>query len=260
MRLKNIYYFSFLLVIIFTCCYIASSRYIASEIIENFEIIDDVDFYIITMRGEDRMKNIETQIEKLKEKNFNTKNVHLLDAVVGKNLDMDEMVKNGVLVPNNKPSTPYVDLSSDPEIRKREVGCYLSHMKIYETVLHGGKEGYSVVFEDDFGLDDNFLQVLDETLTKIRNIDFDFLFLGINGNLGEHIVDNIYNIPDGISSGMHGYLINNKSAAKILDKLKYIDTTIDIEIFNKGKAKELIVYRIDPLIVNYIGLRSGIQI
>ena len=41
--------------------------------------------------------------------------------------------------------------------------------------------------------------------------------------------------------------------------MKYIDTVLDKEYFDKGKAKELIVYRLDPLIVNTAGFSSDIR-
>lgn len=237
--------------IIFTCYNI--------PVTENFDVIDDIDFYVITMRGEDRMKNIEAQKAKLSENNFSTKNFHIIDAIVGLNLDLDQLIKDGVLDP-----AATLNVDPDPVQRRktnqREVGCYLSHLKAFETIANKNLDGgYSVIFEDDFDLLDNFLPILDETLVKMKNIDFDLLFLGIIGYNGEQVVDNIYNIHNGDSWGAHGYLVNNKSAAKILDKMKYIDTVLDKEIFDKGKAKELIVYRIDPLIVETVGLSSGIR-
>lgn len=251
MKYSHIIFILLLLAIILICYNI--------PVIENFDIIDDIDFYVITMGGEDRMKNIETQKEMLSENNFSTKNFHIIDAIVGKNLDLEQLIKDGVL-------DPAAGLNQDPDpvqrqkTNQREVGCYLSHLKAFETIAAKNLDsGYSVIFEDDFKILDNFLPILDETLVKIKNIDFDLLFLGIIGYNGEQVVDNIYNIHNGESWGAHGYLVNNKSAAKILDRLKYIDTVLDKEIFDKGKAKELIVYRIDPLIVDTVGLSSGIR-
>lgn len=252
MRIQTIFFVISLLLIIFIC------SYIIKNVIENFDVVENVDFYIITMRGEDRMKNIEEQKEKLKENNFNTKNFYIIDAVAGKTLDLDQLIKDGKLDQNS-------GLNGDPdpvkrnEIRQREVGCYLSHMKALETIKGKDSDGYSIIFEDDFNLLDDFLKILDETLVKIKNIDFDILFLGIIGYTGENVLDNIYNIHNSDSWGAHGYLVNNRSAGKILDKIKYIDTVLDKEIFDKGKAKELVVYRLDPLIVGTVGLYSGIR-
>jgi GR25 family glycosyltransferase involved in LPS biosynthesis len=252
MKFQEVLFIISLLLIIFIC------SYIINYVIENFEVVENVDFYVISMRGEDRMKNIEEQKDKLKENNFDTKNFNIIDAVVGKTLDLDQLIQEGKLDPNAG-----LNGDSDPErrkeIQKREVGCYLSHMKTLETIQGKDSDGYSIIFEDDFNLSDDFLKILDETLVKIKNIDFDLLFLGIIGYTGENILDNIYNIHNGDSWGAHGYLVNNKSAGKVLDKIKYIDTVLDKEIFDKGKAKELIVYRLDPMIVSTVGLYSGIR-
>lgn len=252
MKLQNIFFVISLLLIIFICSYIIKNA------IENFEVVESVDFYIVTMKGEDRMKNIEAQKEKLKANDFDTKNFYLFDAVVGKTLDLDQLTADGILDPN-----PGLNNDPDPvkrnEIRQREVGCYLSHMKAIETIQGKDSDGYSIIFEDDFDLSDDFLKILDETLVKIKSIDFDLLFLGIIGYNGENVLDNIYNIHNGDSWGTHGYLVNNRSAGKILEKMKYIDTVLDKEYFDKGKAKELIVYRLDPLIVNTAGFSSDIR-
>jgi GR25 family glycosyltransferase involved in LPS biosynthesis len=252
MKFQTILFVIFLLLIVFIC------SYIINYVIENFEVVENVDFYVITMRGEDRMRNIEEQKEKLKENNFDTTKFYIIDAVVGKTLDLDQLIKDGKLAENaglNGDS----DLVKRKETQQREVGCYLSHMKALEAIQRKGGDGYSIIFEDDFNLLDDFLKILDETLVKIKNIDFDLLFLGIIGYRGENVLDNIYNIHNGESWGAHGYLVNNRSAGKILDKIKYIDTVLDKEIFDKGKANELIVYRLDPLIVGTVGLSSGIR-
>ena len=254
MKLSNTSFFIFLLVIIIFC------SYAVIYVIENFQVVENVDFYIITMKNEKRMKNIESQKAKLKEYNFETKNVHLIDAIVGKTLDLDQLVSDGIL-----DADAYLNQDPDPEVRrethKREVGCYLSHMKAFETILAKDKEGYSVIFEDDFNLLDNFLPILDETLVKIKNVDFDILFLGIiSYHKGDNVIDNVFYIHDSEAWGAHGYLINNKSIAKIIDKMKYIDTVLDKEIFDKGRSKELTVLRLDPLIVNTDSdLASGIR-
>jgi hypothetical protein len=84
---------------------------------------------------------------------------------------------------------------------------------------------------------------------KNSDIDFDIIFLGITGNTGDKIIDNVYAIS-GVSWCAHGYLVNNKSINKILEKIWLIDNVIDAQIFKKGEEKELIIYRLDPTIVH----------
>jgi GR25 family glycosyltransferase involved in LPS biosynthesis len=252
--MKNIkYFYIFNLFLIVVVC-----SYLLNYIIENFEVVQDIDFYIISLKNEDRMKNIDTQIEKIKNSEFEAKNIEIIEAIPGKDLELNKLIEEGVLSPdaylNQDP-----DLEKRKEIHKREVGCYLSHMKTYKAIAEKNKDGFSVIFEDDFELLDDFLKTLDETMIKIKEMDFDILFLGMIGHKGDNIIDNVFHIHDSESWCAHGYLVNNKSANKILDKMKYIDTVLDKELFDKGRAKELIIYRLDPLIVDTVDLYTGIR-
>jgi len=226
--------------------------------IETFEIVPSIDFYVITMNNIDREKNIQLQIEQQMNIMFQNPNendrfnfdIKRIDAVVGKNIDLDYYVKQKRVfedIYNNTQGR----FHSSIESRKNEIGCYLSHYKTYETIRDNGNPmGYSVIFEDDFLLNPDFLSILDNTMIQLKNsdIDFDMLFLGIWGNVGENVLNNIYK-PTGISWCTHGYLVNNKHINKILEKLWYIDDAIDNKIFNKEKQNELIVYRLEPTIV-----------
>jgi len=93
---------------------------------------------------------------------------------------------------------------------------------------------------------------------KNSDIDFDMIFLGIIGNSGDKIIDNVYTITLD-SWCTHGYLVNNKNINKILEKLSYMDNILDVQIFKKGEEKELIVYRIDPTIVDQGNYGSDIR-
>jgi GR25 family glycosyltransferase involved in LPS biosynthesis len=227
--------------------------------IETFEIVPTIDFYVITMGKPDRENNIKLQIEQQINIMFQNPNendrfnfdIKRIDAVVGKNLDLDLLINNNRLDKNI-----YIDgkngFNMKLENRKNEIGCYLSHYKTYETIRDNGNPmGYSVIFEDDFVLNPDFLSTLDNTMIQVKNsdIDFDIIFLGITGNTGDKIIDNVYAIS-GVSWCAHGYLVNNKSINKILEKIWLIDNVIDAQIFKKGEEKELIIYRLDPTIVH----------
>jgi GR25 family glycosyltransferase involved in LPS biosynthesis len=236
--------------------------------IETFEIVPTIDFYVITMGKPDRENNIKLQIEQQINIMFQNPNendrfnfdIKRIDAVVGKNIDLDHYV-NQKRVFNDIYNNTQGRFHSSIESRKNEIGCYLSHYKTYETIRDNGNPmGYSVIFEDDFVLNPDFLSTLDDTMIKLKNsdIDFDMLFLGIWGSVGENVLNNIYK-PTGISWCTHGYLINNKHINKIIEKLWFIDDAIDNKIFKKEKENELIVYRLEPTIVQQSGDQSQIR-
>jgi len=245
-----------LIVVIGISTYInANYEYDMAEWLEEpFEIVHTLDFYVITMNKPDRVKNIESQIQRqwniMQENDENDRfpfKIHRIDAVVGKELDLDALIREGILYDNiyNDDGNFNAKLAN----RYNEVGCYLSHYKTYTTIQERGNPGgYSVIFEDDFILDDGFLTVLDETLVKVRDMDFDMLFLGITGDVGDNIVDNVYKTT-GVSWCAHGYLVNNRNIDKILEKLRFMDNIIDAQIFKKANKGELTVYRLYPTIV-----------
>lgn len=252
-------YLSFIILILF----IITINYILNKKIKTFynkdifsNIKQNVDFYVVTMKSEDRLENIEKQTELLKKSDIDT-NLIYVDAVVGKDINIDELIQNNILTENiyeNKDSK-FTEIF---EKRKNEVGCYLSHLKIYDMIKEKGNTGYSIIFEDDFELLDNFSKILHDSLLLLDDRDFDMLFLGIYGNNGDHVIGNIYNVTP-TSWCTHGYLVNNKNIDKIIDKLKYIETIVDVSIFTKANNNELIVYRLEKEIVTQFNFESSIR-
>jgi len=222
---------------------------------EFFTNIETVNFYVITMGNEDRLQNIKNQIEKMNNNNDTYKvNIDKIDAVVGKNLDLDQLIKDGILTPKIYDK----ENSFNPKLenRKNEIGCCLSHYKTYETIANNNSKNskYSVVFEDDFDVCDKFLYELDKIITDTINekIDFDIIMLAIIGNSGEKIYSNIekINCENSPCYYAHAYLINNKSIDKILDAMKYIDNIADVQIFQKHNEGKIKVLRLESSIVN----------
>lgn len=239
MNQKLVYAFILIALIAWACIWIER---------EYFIHIENVDFYVITMGNEDRLENIRTQLKKMNT-NAETYNVviYKVDAVVGKTLDLDALIHDGTLSPNvyvNEGAAFNVNL----ENRKNEVGCNLSHLKTYRMILDAkAPNRFSVIFEDDFEVSDQFLDKLDGILEKVlrQNIEFDILMLSMLGNVGEKVYEDIYKINcPAIDSCYysHAYIVNNKNIDRVVDAMKYIERTADIQMFkghNDGKIKIL---------------------
>ena len=223
--------------------------------IENFDHVDKIDYYVITMRPEDRVKNIELQQSKINESVPNVK-IEYVDAVVGKDINIDKLKENGMLVVSDENN-----FNKNVNNMKNELGCYLSHMKIYEMIASKGKSGFSVIFEDDFELDDGFIEKLEESADILKMADFDFCFLGmLGGEGGAHLKGDLYRIPDdGTMWGTHAYMIKNENVEKIMRVLTPIRGIIDVSIFDKGKSKELNVYTLQPTIAQQNGFGTSIR-
>jgi len=218
---------------------------------EGFNNNNNIDYYVITLKHQDRMNNIQIQNQKIPDVH-----IGIVDAILGDNVDMNALVKSNK-VDNNFLNEP----SNRSENRHREIGCFLSHNKVHDLIFQKLKlsnqsiSKYSVVFEDDFELTDDFKEKINEALSVVDNIDFDLLYLGnLFGAKGKHINKNVYHDnKDHQLYGTHGYLINNKNIQKIIENTQYIDRPIDVLIDELSNAEILKVYLIDPTIVNQAG-------
>lgn len=203
--------------------------------LESFDTNNNISCYVITLKKPEKMKNIEKQQKKIPYK------IQIVDAVLGDELNILDLVKNG---------TVSLDYSSHDKVRKRQIGCYMSHLKVMDLIKDANNETkYSIVFEDDFNISDNFVNQLNENMDVIDNLDFDILFLGniLSGYNGVHISKNIYGKSD--VYGTHGYLIKNENILHIKECMKYVDNNIDLKY---TRVPDLKVYLMEPTIVNQL--------
>jgi GR25 family glycosyltransferase involved in LPS biosynthesis len=242
---KNNYYtyiLTIILIIILSIIAYLLLSYNKKENFDNPEITsDNIKIYVITLREAQRMENIKQQENKIKQK------IEIMDAVKGDNLNISELLSSGLLSDSYKNAN---------QMNKREIGCYMSHMNLYHLIKTNNVNGYTLILEDDcIFLNENFMDVLKDLIRKLRNYNFDFLYLGnLNDNHGELIVDNIYKANDNQELfGTHCYLVNNKNIDKILDSTKIIDNAIDAKIHYLSKKNELNVLVVYPVIATQGG-------
>lgn len=203
----------------------------------------NVDIYVISLRHADRLQHITEQNRKLS--TDGSIKMEIFDAVKGDKLDIDDLTKSGVL-----------DKSMQPHdnAKKREIGCYLSHYKMYEKIKAESNKyrQYTIIFEDDIKiLTDTFIDDVKSALQKLtdNNIDFDMLFLGtLSNNYGEQAIDNIYYTDKSVNTlaGAHAILINNRNIDKIIENTKYIDNPIDHKLGNLARDDLLTILMLKP--------------
>jgi glycosyl transferase family 25 len=191
---------------------------------ELFDNSDNLDLYVITLGKEERNANIEKQQRKINNK------IKIFNAVNGKKLDYNKLMASNIIADDNK-------LSKKHDKKMGQIGCYLSHFNIYKKIKKENKDGYTIIFEDDFLIkSENLLDEVKKAINILntKNIDFDFLFLGNTlNNHGKNIKDNLYYLDKNNNLyGTHCYLINNNKLDKIINNLSRIYTTIDDSIQN----------------------------
>jgi GR25 family glycosyltransferase involved in LPS biosynthesis len=215
---------------------------------ETFQMSESIDFYVISMKKPDRIENIEQQLEKLTQQGTPIE-LEMIDAVVGVNLDLNSLIKQGIL------SIHYSTLRKTEKHKKQEIGCYMSHLKTYQTIQQKNKPGYSIIFEDDFDIDSqHFIEDIEKAIDYLQKYDnqFDIIYLGtIPGNHGILLQDNLYKInkQQGLE-GTHGMLLNNQRINHIIEQTKVIKKGIDVELTQLCHEDKLDAYVIYPHIVN----------
>jgi GR25 family glycosyltransferase involved in LPS biosynthesis len=237
---ENILYF-ILLILLFLFLYISFfiiPYNLYSNRFENFNNQNEtnmIDYYVIHIRSyTKRYKNILNNQSKLNQ------GIKIFDGVIGKNLDLNDL---SMFDPELKMNFDYTYIN--------EIGCYLSHIMLIKSLI-GKDNGYTVVFEDDFVIiDDNLNESIINIISKLID-DFDIIFLGnLNNNHDNNIIDNIYSINPNIPLwGTHAYLINNKNAKKIYNKLLNMDLAIDNKFKKLIDDKELNGLTIYPILVD----------
>ncbi len=211
--------------------------------VENFEDKQKINMniYVITMKRKERLENIAEQQNKISQE------IQLFDAVRGDKLDIDQLIKEGVLSRN-------ADFLNRIE-HKRIVGCFLSHYTIFEKIKTSATSDYTLIFEDDFEIvgDDLISEINDIIQTlNAKHIDFDMIYLGnLNENKGNPITNSIYHFDEKTPLwGMHAYIVNNSNIDKILENTKVITHGNDSQIELAAKYGKLNIITIYPYLVS----------
>tara|TARA_Y100000590_G_scaffold465990_1_gene639915 strand:+ start:2205 stop:2936 length:732 start_codon:yes stop_codon:yes gene_type:complete len=168
--------------------------------------------YVINLKkNKDRL---DIFMERAKEANVI---VERFDAVNGKELSEND---------------PYIQkyFVKDINLNPGQIGCALSHIKIWEDAIKNNYKNI-IVFEDDAIIPNNFWDRLNESY-KALPYNWDMLLLG-GTNLGGTIYNDFLLKPSNKSNnwGTFAMLININFIKKIIKEIK-LNTTIDDYLIN----------------------------
>jgi len=179
-----------------------------------------IKIYIINLKSrKNKLFEIQNQLD--------TQNIkyEIIEGIDGKTLNMSYLNNNGIKICNE-----YYWKVKKRNMTFGELGCTLSHLKIYEDIV---KKDFNkcVILEDDVIIPDYFINKLKNIYKNIDDIlDWDLIYLGRKKmNFGKN--DEKYNdnfIKCGTSWWSCGYIINKKACDYILNsKIKENLITID---------------------------------
>lgn len=153
------------------------------------------------------------------------------------------------------------------ELSKSEIGCALSHKKIYNKIVDESIE-CALIIEDDIMLKDDFVKIID----SIKHIKFYWELI----LLGHYSFHNYNKVPSPTSFwgrkqikksicfarlcnygyGAHGYLVNTVGCKKLLNATDKLYMPID---HYTSSQKFIDVYALEPVAIDICDLESSIE-
>jgi GR25 family glycosyltransferase involved in LPS biosynthesis len=198
--------------------------------------LNDVGIFLINMkRNADRLEHF---VEQYMMSDLRYKRFSRFEGIDGNLIDTSNYVSPGALSEiNNTIKSGY--RTKHYQLTKGAVGCYLSHISIYNKIGHGS-DPYGLVFEDDVRIDSNLFSRINKSLDKIPN-NWDMLLFGCHCIVCEKY-ENHYDAARFFL--LHAYLIKKEAAKRIFDALdkKKIEQQIDSELSDMASRGELKIF------------------
>jgi glycosyl transferase family 25 len=193
-------------------------------------------FYINLDENIKRNKTILSTLNKYNFKNIvrvpgiNTKTIEKVNEYISI-IDKDAYDK---LIQNNKMK----QRSNHYELTNGSIGCYLSHINIYEHIVKNNID-YAIIFEDDCAInsDPKFFWEKIKSLKIPEDAD---IFLLNAVLLEEGLTDEISKVLFFLC--LHSYIITNSGAKKILQNILPITMQIDSALSRLAYENKIMIY------------------
>lgn len=220
----------FIIIFVLICLYLLVNK--TKYMNMNTRYLDTMPIYVINLKSRpQRKERAEKELDKHSIK------YKFIEAVDGSKLNRATLESNNIIKNNG----------SFRELRKGEIGCYLSHLECWKNIVESGNE-YGLVFEDDVVLDDNFVNKFNEMFASVKNKDWDIICLGRrcqqyfkNCTKGKTVSDATY-YPETLGYGTYAYIIKTSVINKLFKTTYPIMKPIDVVIideYDKGNIKVL---------------------
>ena len=193
--------------------------------------------YVITLHNKkERYDNV------IYNKQFIPK-LHIFYAYEGNHMNINDLYKHH-----------YISQSGIKNLSKNQIGCLMSHIKLWEKLVNESKSDEFIILEDDFVTDNNFNLNLQNALYELPT-NYDILYLfhhdHYNSIISKSSGKYIKKCP--AMWGLIGYLVNIKTLKKLLKLIKPLNTAIDDSIINLSKRYRLNTYCCFPRIIQNNG-------
>ena len=145
------------------------------------------------------------------------------------------------------------------DMTKGMVGCYLSHLGVYDMALKQ-RTKYALIFEDDAVISsDIYTSTIEKILRGDESVppDWDMILLGVVCRDCRDYNEDYNKVHDFF--GTHGYIVNRK-AMKVLKNSLPMTRQIDVRMSELCREKKFKVFSVKDLKVGAGGFGTDIQV
>ena len=224
---------------------------IKNNIYKKQKNVYDVIYLINLKRRPDRLKKF---LEFYNNSDMKDNSLIKFDAIDGSKLDINsvplsELAKAEL---NQLDSTGF--RTKHYQLTKGGIGCYLSHVKIWENILKNNYK-YALIFEDDAKVPPNISKIIETELKFIPN-DWDIVLLGYICNKCMKFEN--YNTVERFML-THCYLISYDCIVKIMKTETLFPITQQIDSLMSELSSILNIYSVKDKKVKQFSSRTDIQ-
>ena len=214
------------------------------------ELFDQV--YLINLkRRPDRMSNF---LEHYNSSDMSQVPFVKFEAIDGSQLDIERVPLSELARAELKEIETTGFRSKHYQLTKGAIGCYLSHVKIWEDIMQKGHD-IVLILEDDAKVPSDILHKLNQCIVQIP-VDWDVVLLGYICN--ECVQHNGYKKVERFML-THSYLITRTAIDKILQTKSLFPITQQIDSYMSELSGVLNIYTLKRKLVPQFKSRTDIQ-
>jgi len=162
------------------------------------------------------------------------KKIELWPAIIGTKVNISEYQEKGFLTHNFK-----LNMAGS-------LGCYLSHVTLWENCVKDKHCNIALIFEDDAIIKNDFNLKISEIEENELPEDWTILKLSYKGLQGTPISKRIIKpfpiTKKGANAGNWCYLLNVKNVSTLLDIIKPYDNKISIDVIMRNNIEKLKIF------------------
>lgn len=237
--------FCVLSIVLIVSCVVFFKRH--TTIKNSFEKI-----YLINLkRRPDRLKNF---LDHYKESDMKNEEIIKFDAIDGSKLNVDRVPLSELAQAELQQLETTGFRTKHYQLTKGGIGCYLSHVKIWENILKNDAENV-LIFEDDAQVPNDILLKINEEMKHMPN-DWDIVLFG-------YICKKCmkYEKYNEVERFMltHCYMIKKSAIVKIMNSNTLFPITQQIDALMSELSSIINIYSVKDKLVKQFNSRTDIQ-